>query len=585
MYPEGTACAEVLIAGEKGGTNAKTVFTGFGIGFLYKLLNGDGGLHILKNTAEKSLGFFKGALVSNEIAPEMMGVGYIIGPRIAGVVVAGSILSFLVLIPAIRLFGDNLAEPLFPATKLIKDMNPYEIRRAYVLYIGAGAVAAGGIISMIRVTPTIVSAFIAGFKDLIGDKSARDSQARTDRDLPMTVVALGSLALVAALWAIPALNVPLVGALLVILFGFMFVTVSSRLTGEIGSSSNPISGMTVATLLLTCLIFLFLGKTGPIDRVAALMIAAVVCIAASNGGTTSQDLKTGFLVGATPKAQQIGILIGAMSSALVIGYALKLFNDSNTVFAKREIPSYTVNLEASTGTQKLWGPEGARDSATYNVIHFTPENAPRGADGQYVVEPGKYLFDDQGKIRYLVDPAIYGVLKTRDPAPGQTQGAEVSRFDAPQARLMSLIIDGILTRKLPWGLVLLGVFISIFVYLLGIPVLPFAVGVYLPLATTAPIGIGGLIAWLVQRKAKKPASDAEAETSPGVLVSSGLIAGGAIAGMVCALMAGSSEKLVAAIDLSKAFGWFAQSDLVSMASFVLLGAFVFLVGRGKLLRA
>ena len=324
-YPEGTACADVLIAGETGGTNAKTVFTGFGVGFIYKLLCGDGGFRIFKNTPEKLLGFFKGGSIAAEISPELLGVGYIIGPRIGGIMCAGGVLAYLVLIPAIKIFGDGLTEPMFPATTLIRDMGPHEVRNAYVLYIGAGAVAAGGIISLIGVLPTIGAAFAAGLKDLIaGRKGAvREGVPRTDLDLPMVFVILGCLGLVAALMLLPALHVSFLGAILIVLFGFLFVTVSSRLTGEIGSSSNPISGMTVATLLLTCLLFLLLGKTSPIDRVSALSIAAVVCIASSNGGTTSQDLKTGFLIGGTPRAQQIGILFGALTSALVIGFSLK----------------------------------------------------------------------------------------------------------------------------------------------------------------------------------------------------------------------------------------------------------------------
>ncbi len=586
-YPEGTACAEVLIAGETGGTNAKTVFTGFGIGFLYKLLCGDGGFKVFKNTPERLLSWFKGGSVSVEVSPELLGVGYIIGPKIAGVMCAGGVLAYLVLIPAIKIFGEGLTAPMFPATTLIRDMAPHEVRNAFVLYIGAGAVAAGGIISLMRVLPTIAAAFVAGFKDLLAgrkDAGARAAVPRTDQDLPIGVVAIGSLLLVAGLMFFPALHVSLTGALLIIVFGFLFVTVSSRLTGEIGSSSNPISGMTVATLLLTCLIFLAFGWTSPHDRVAALSIAAVVCIASSNGGTTSQDLKTGYLVGGTPRSQQIAILIGALTSALVIGYTLKMFNDSKTIFAKRDVPGFMVPASSFEGRQHLFGPEGERDTAEYNVVHWTDETLPRDAAGAALVPPGKYLVDDSGAVRYLVDPGINGTLDHRDPAPGQTEGTPIQKFDAPKARLMSLIIDGILTRKLPWGLVLLGVFIAITLELCGVASLPFAVGVYLPISTSTPIWAGGLVRWIVDRQSDAK-SAAEGDSSPGVLASSGLIAGGAIAGMVLAIVAGGFETFSQGLDLSKSLGAFADSNAAALLIFLALATWVWSVGRGKLLAA
>jgi putative OPT family oligopeptide transporter len=592
-YPEGTACAEVLIAGEKGGTNAKTVFTGFGVGFLFKLANGDGGLRLIKGVPEKVLSWFKGGSVSMECAPELMGVGYIIGPRIAGIMCAGGVLAYLVLIPAIKIFGEGLGAPMFPERDLrIADMDPHQIRNAYVLYIGAGAVAAGGIISLFRVLPTLASAFGAGLKDLTaGAKGGgRASEVeRTDRDLPMTVVVVGSLGLVLALMLLPSLHVSFWAALLILLFGFLFVTVSSRLTGEIGSSSNPISGMTVATLLLTCLIFLSQDWTTPADRVAALSIAAVVCIASSNGGTTSQDLKTGFLVGATPRNQQIGILVGALCSALVIGGTLKLFNDSKTIYAARSF-EYRVDPGRFEGQEPLKGVDSRLDQGVYNVVHFIDENAPKvvdpagpeGAQEKYLVPPGKYLVDDSGTIRYLVDPGINGVLTERDLAPGQTETTKVTKFDAPKARLMSLIIDGILTQKLPWGLVLLGVFIAITLELAGISSLPFAVGVYLPIGASTPIWAGGIVRWLVDRR-RRGASAAESDSSPGVLLSSGLIAGGAIAGMTLALIAGTNADLSESLDLSAMVGALGQSDLVALLAFAAIGVFVYLVGREKLL--
>ncbi len=669
-FPEGTACAEVLIAGEKGGTTAKTVFSGFGLGFLFKLLNGDGGLRLFKSIPERTLGFFKGGSVSMECAPELLGVGYIIGPKIASVMCAGGVLAYLVLIPAIAIFGDSLAAPMFPATKLIHDMSPGEIRKAYVLYIGAGAVAAGGIISLVRVMPTIAGAFIAGFKSLTAGKDATVSIERTDRDLPMWIVVLGSLVLLGGLMLLPSLHVSLPAALMILVFGFLFVTVSSRLTGEIGSSSNPISGMTLSTLLLTCLIFLAFNWTSPIDRVAALSIAAVVCIASSNGGTTAQDLKTGFLVGATPSKQQIGILIGALCSALVIGGTLKLFDGSKTVYAARNI-EYRVDRKLFESRDTLHGPDAERDGGEYNVVHFIAENAPRDASGAYVVQPGRYLVDDQGAIRYLVDPGINGVIGQRDarpeqlaaartagkrviewkdenastryfvdpqiagidvpaaPTPAQVvalgaavenygkahdqpqlkleeiHGGEVKKFDAPQARLMWLVIDGILTRKLPWGLVILGVFIAIVMELCGVSALPFAVGVYLPLSASSPIFVGGLVRWLVERKQGKK-SDAESDASPAVLFSSGLIAGGAIAGMVGLIVSGTFERFASSINVTErvarsaeqladagqspsfveaTLNWVTQSDAVAITAFALLAGVTYLVGRERLLRS
>src|SRR6266850_4116314 len=361
-YPEGTACAEVLKAGaseesravsteaqagvhSESNTAAKTIFTGFGIGLVYKFAMV--ATKLWKDTPEKVFGApFKSGSVAAEISPELLGVGYIIGPRIASIMCAGGVLAYLVLIPMIKFFGAGLLTPLAPeATKLIKNMGPSAIRSAYVLYIGAGAVAAGGIISVGRSLPVIWHGLKGGLADLRGTRDESGERVvvpRTDRDLSMKFVLVGILALVVAIAFSNPLYVGGVGiaarlaaAILIIIFGFLFVTVSSRLTGEIGSSSNPISGMTVATLLLTCLIFLLLGWTGPNYYITALSIGGIVCIASSNGGTTSQDLKTGFLVGSTPKYQQIAILIGAFASALILGPILLLLNDSATVYVPR----------------------------------------------------------------------------------------------------------------------------------------------------------------------------------------------------------------------------------------------------------
>jgi len=572
-FPEGTACAEVLIAGEKGGTTAKTVFTGLGVGFLLKALNGDGGFALLKGSVERGLGWLKGGSVAMDAAPELLGVGYILGPRTAGIMCAGGVLSYLVLIPLIALVGESLSEPLFPATQRVGEMSPGDIRNAYILYIGAGAVATGGLIALARVLPMLVRAFVTGLRSLRGGAAPSAAPERTDRDLSMRTVALGSLALVAALMFTPALGVSLPAAILILAFGFLFVTVSSRLTGEVGSTSNPISGMTVATLLLTCLLFLAFGWTSPADRLTALSIAAVVCVASANGGTTAQDLKTGFLVGGTPRSQQIGILIGAGISALVIGASLQLFNDVRTVYAKRDFPGVTIEASRFVGREPLAGPDAAHDAASYNVVHLTADRTPPG------VPAGRYLVDDAGAIRYLVDPGINGVVTERD------DGTPVPKFDAPKARLMSLIIDGILTQKLPWGLVGIGAFIALTLELASISALPFAVGVYLPLSVSSPIFLGGVVRWLVERRRRRPdEASADSDTSPGVLAASGLIAGGAIGGTMLALIAGGSERFSQQLaSFGKSVPAISTSELLALAAFALLAAWLWGVGREKLL--
>lgn len=569
IYPEGTACAEVLIVGEKGGSSGKIVFAGFFLGLFYKFFNV--GMRLWKDVPEKIFTFFKGSAISAEVSPELLGVGYIIGLRTAAIMMGGGILSSFVLIPMISLFGGNLVEPLFPAKILIKDMSIHDIWRNYVLYIGAGAVAAGGIISLFQSLPTIIHGAKSGLASVMGKAETVTVKDRTQDDLPFSFVVIGTLLMVLALWFAPALHINLLSAIMIILFGFLFVTVSSRLTGEIGSSSNPISGMTVATLLLTCLVFLAVGWVGPEHRVGALSIAAVVCIAASNGGTTSQDLKTGYLVGATPRYQQIGLLIGAFTSAIVIGYSLKLLNDASTVYTKK-VPVYTVSdISLLKEKQKVQGPEASADSKEYFVYQVTDQSAPEVLT---ILSPGKYLVDEAGKVTYLVDPGINGSVNKRD------DGTSVTKYEAPKARLMSLIIDGILTQKLPWGLVLLGVALALVLELCGISALPFAVGVYLPISASAPIFVGGVVRYLVDRKKGASATEADAETGPGILFSSGLIAGGAIAGILLALtqvMEGFSEKL----DFSGAMGSLAQSDFFSLLIFLGAAGVLFWIGRKK----
>lgn len=542
-YPEGTACADVLIVGEQGGATARTVFAGFGIAFCFQFLRS--GLKLFQDTVSYPLSWFRGATPSLETDPALLGVGYIIGTRISCIMVAGGVLASFVLTPAIRLFGDGLSQPLYPATKLISKMSEDEIHRKYVLYIGAGAVATGGIISLFQALPLIIGSFGAALRDLSksGSRGGQGGIPRTDRDLPLWIVGAGAIALVIAIWStsplhkvfpwVPELHMNPLGALLIVLFGFLFVTVSSRLTGEIGSSSNPISGMTVATLLLTCLIFLSLGWDHPEDRLTALSVAAVVCIASSNGGTTSQDLKTGYLVGATPIWQQLAILVGALTSALVIGFLLIQLNNAYTIYTKKDLPSPSRPIDVAKLTETGMAPH---DDTVYHVLRVSEGNASRvNEDNPYGLPAGTYLVNAKGEIAYLVDPGINGSRTRRD------DGTEVKKFTAPKATLMAFITEGILQRKLPWTLVLLGASIAIVLELCGIPSLAFAVGVYLPLSTSTPIFAGGLVRYISDKwgqssSAGQPARETDSDTSAGVLLSTGYIAGGAIAGVLIAFL-------------------------------------------------
>src|SRR5271166_1800240 len=384
-YPEGTACAKVLIVGEHGGSNARTVFLGFGVGFVYQILMK--GLKLWSSEWDKAITGIKGytkAVVSLEPDPVLLGVGYIIGPRIASVMVGGGILTALMLTPMIAYFGDGLPGVLPPGQQKIGAMSAGQISSQYVRYIGAGAVAAGGILSMLNALPLIISSVLGSFSamgssrqpDLATSNGEEENgRPRTDRDIPMPLVLLGCLGLVAAIAGsnlIPTNTIGrVIGAVMVVLFGFLFVTVSSRITGVIGSSSNPISGMTIATLLLTCLIFVLLGWVGTEYRLAALSIAGVVCIASSNGGTTSQDLKTGYLVGSTPWKQQVAILVGALVSALVMGGTLLALNDAYTTTTDRPEELPRVKADVS----KLSETEVGKDGKSYKVWWVVnPEN-------------------------------------------------------------------------------------------------------------------------------------------------------------------------------------------------------------------
>jgi uncharacterized oligopeptide transporter (OPT) family protein len=514
---------------------------------------------------------------------------------------AGGVLSYLVLIPAIKFFGSGLIAPLAPETAhLIKDMSVSQIQKAYVLYIGAGAVAAGGIISLIRSLPVIWSGLKGGIADLRRTKTAASGAPRTDQDLSMKFVLGGIIALLLAIMIAPQLNLRgnIVGAVLIVAFGFLFVTVSSRLTGEIGSSSNPISGMTVATLLLTCLVFLIIGWTAPPYFVTALSIGGIVCIAASNGGTTSQDLKTGFLIGSTPRYQQIAILVGALASAVVLGPILLAMNQSGTIYVPVaqnkdfSFPAgfhFTPDQYLKNGDQPkrdtVKGSQASADPGSYYVVHkTTPEYGPAG----------RYLVNDQGVPVYLADPGINGIY---DKLPGSNQ--TVPKFTAPKATLMSYIIKGILSGELPWGLVLLGVMTSVVLELSGIPSLAFAVGMYLPLSTSTPIFLGGLVRWGVDRYLRKKPENlalteeemaAKTDQSPGVLLASGYIAGATLAGVIYSFLNLSENvttKLTGFEDWATKNNPFFEgpySDLLGLVPLLILTVVLYFVGREILLK-
>ena len=617
-FPEGTACAEVLkaaatsssrlAAGESNQKDsaaaqdakqrAAIIFGGFGIGLLYKVLNVS--FKGWKEAPGVEFGApLKAGSIGIEVSPELLGVGYIIGPKVAATMAAGGVLSYLVLIPMIKFFGDPLTTVLAPGTKLIGAMSANDIRSAYVLYIGAGAVAAGGLISLVRSLPMIWNSLAAGLSSMASSKRQRaqaergdavqgdavqgDAVPRTEREIPLKWVVLGCLAIIAAITFATPLHMNFLGALLILVFGFLFATVSSRLTGQIGSSSNPISGMTVATLLFTCLIFLLMGWTGGQYYVTALSVGAIVCIAASNAGTTSQDLKTGYLVGATPRLQQYAILAGALSSALVLGPILLKLNDASTVYvpAAQVAPGVTVDPAtlATATTARLQGPQAKDDGNTYKVWHKS----------DVVGGPaGKYLVGSDGKLAYLVDPGINGAYSTRP------DGSEVKKYDAPKAVLMSYIIKGILDRQLPWSLVLFGVMISLVLEMAGIASLAFSVGVYLPLSSTAPILVGGVIRWLADRRNAKlkhnallneEQRQAAGDRSSGVLMASGYIAGGALAGIIIAITAGILSNFDRAMsnwaEHGNPFYQGVNSDALTLLPYALLAFLLYWFAREK----
>jgi putative OPT family oligopeptide transporter len=581
-YPEGTACAEVLIAGEKGGVHAKTVFQAFGIAFAYKFMMT--ALKLWQEYPGRVFRSYQSAEMRVEVSPELLGVGYIIGPRIAGYLFAGGCLAYIVLMPAIKLFGSSMTEPMFGTTKLIRDMSAGEIRAAFVFYIGAGAVATSGIIALVRSMPTIIGAFRAGFADMRASRvgQAVAARLRTEDDLPIALTVFGSAGLALVLAFLPQIGVNLLGGILIIIFGFFFTTVSSRICGQIGSSANPISGMTIASLIAISVIFLLLGWTQIDDRVRAISVACVIAVAVANGGNTSQDLKTGFLIGATPRRQQIAILVGAIGSALAVGWTLTFLNRSYQYEVPERRAGFVapasgassdgnvVVLDETKSNFRIAGGERF-DSASYQVVRIYAET-----NG---VPAGKYLVDAAShEIRYVVDPGIGGRVR-------EFEGRNLPRLDSPKATLMAFIADGILTHRLPWALVLIGVCLAIAIELMGVQSLPVTVGVYLPITTSAGMFAGGFVRWLVERRMRSAnRSLAEIESGPGVLFSSGLIAGGAICGIVVAGIAGaqgSPEWLAETLGLYHKIGVFATSSIVALVVFALLGYGLYRVGLRK----
>ncbi|HVI46942.1 MAG TPA: OPT/YSL family transporter [Chitinophaga sp.] len=533
-YPEGTACGDVLIAGEKGGDFAKTAFQGLGFAFIYAILQKV--LHVIAETPEymtkQASKFFPSAKISADITPEYMGVGYIIGPRIAGVLVAGGVLSWLALIPLLAslLPADMIASQLVKVGYLASlqtpggqgDWNPVThtfsdysaaVYYGYVRQIGAGAVAAGGFITLLKTIPTIISSFkgsIGAIKDGNESADAKSSMPRTERDLNLKIVLIGSIALILLMAFLPQLPGDSIGkkllvGLLVVIFGAFFVTVSSRIVGLIGSSNNPISGMTIATLMGTCLVFIAVGWTGKLYEPMALVVGGMICIAAANAGGTSQDLKSGYIVGATPMYQQLALFIGAIVSSVVIGLTVKFLDKPTAEMISKGITEHAIG-------------------STY--------------------------------------------------------------YPAPQGTLMATLAKGILSFNLDWQFVLVGVFLAITMELCGVNSLSFAVGAYLPLSTTLPIFVGGAIRGIVNRKSKSThESVADEELGKGNLFATGLVAGGAVAGVIIAILAGFdwSASFLSAVNQRQAGILSSMGEsgyyVLGCAFFVFMGWYLYRTAR------
>jgi uncharacterized oligopeptide transporter (OPT) family protein len=462
--------------------------------------------------------WFPGASFRAAITSEYLGVGYIIGPRVSGILFAGGIISWLVMMPAIRFYGQLAGNtPIYPSTIPIPLMSPDDIWRSYIRPMGAGAVAAAGLITLLRTLPTIVSALRAGLKDVRAESGGQStSSSRIDRDIPMRTVVIGSIVIIIMLWVLLTFF-PIQGAqtqwyqnlfaaVFVVVFGFLFVTVAGRISGLLGNSSNPISGMSIATLMATCAIFFLAGWTAPRFAVLALMIGGAVCIAAAIAGATSQDLKTGYLVGSTPFWQQMGLLVGVTVSTVAIAFTLNLMNTGLEKYVPTQIAVNIQSLPTGASVEK--------DTFTYHEKTYVLINAL----GSHEIPDGKYLYDrDTQRIEIQ-----------------WTQGIGSDKAPAPQARLMATVISGILNQRLPWRLVLMGVALVIAVEILGVRSLAFATGSYLSIATTGAMFAGGLVRALVEATTKKKD---ESEASPGALYSSGLIAAGGVFGLLGIIIA------------------------------------------------
>lgn len=467
-YPEGTACAEVLLAGEEGGSKASVVFSGLGIAAVYKFVAD--GLGVFPSSINYDIKAYKGSAVGMDVLPALVGVGYICGPRIASYMFSGSVLSWFVLMPLISLFaGDAI---IFPGTKPISSLAPSELWGTYIKYIGAGAVATGGIISLIKSLPLIVKTFSQAMKSMSNNKGKAASGLRTDQDMPMPVILIGVGVIAIAIWLLPTFPINLLGAVIVVIFGFFFATVSSRMVGLIGSSNNPVSGMAIATLLIATILLKATGLDGATGMKGAIAIGSIICIVAAIAGDTSQDLKTGFIVGATPKKQQWGELIGVLTSSLAIGGVLYLLNEA-------------------------WG---------------------------------------------------YGSTE----------------LPAAQATMMRMIVEGVMNADLPWGLIGAGAAIAIVVEILRIPVLPFAVGMYLPLSLNAGIMAGGLVRLVVEKKRGLSEEKKKAAIDRGILYTSGMIAGEGLVGILLAVFA------VVELDLTKLLGGFSLGQIGAILIFLVV---------------
>lgn len=467
-YPEGTACAEVLLAGEEGGSKASVVFSGLGIAAVYKFVAD--GLGVFPSSVNYDIKAYKGSAVGMDVLPALVGVGYICGPRIASYMFSGSVLSWFVLMPLISLFaGDAI---IFPGTEPISSLAPGELWGTYIKYIGAGAVATGGIISLIKSLPLIVKTFSQAMKSMSNNKGKAASGLRTDQDMPMPVILIGVGVIAIAIWLFPTFPINLLGAVIVVIFGFFFATVSSRMVGLIGSSNNPVSGMAIATLLIATILLKATGLDGATGMKGAIAIGSIICIVAAIAGDTSQDLKTGFIVGATPKKQQWGELIGVLTSSLAIGGVLYLLNEA-------------------------WG---------------------------------------------------YGSTE----------------LPAAQATMMRMIVEGVMNADLPWGLIGAGAAIAIVVEILRIPVLPFAVGMYLPLSLNAGIMAGGLVRLVVEKKRGLSEEKKKAAIDRGILYTSGMIAGEGLIGILLAVFA------VVELDLTKLLGGFSLGQIGAILIFLVV---------------